>query len=116
MMRFAAWFAIPLAGLAFILCPVAQADPNWTPDDWNYTKYLSAYLVNYQGRVTTNEMIAKAHMVCDALEQNPTKATLVSARDSIVKQGVLTQDEATKVSYAAISTYCPQFNNVMPIP
>jgi hypothetical protein len=115
MMRFAAWFAVPLTGLAFILCPPAQADPSWTPDDWNYTK-LSGYLVNYQGRVTTNEMMAKAHMVCDALEQNATTATLVSARDSIVKQGVLTQDEATKVSYAAISTYCPQFENLKPIP
>jgi hypothetical protein len=116
MMRFAGAFAVPLAAQALILCPAAQADPNWTPNDWNYTKYLSEYLVNYQGRVTTNEMIAKAHMVCDALEQNPTKATLVSTRDSIVKQGVLTQDEATKVSYAAISTYCPQFENLKPIP
>jgi Protein of unknown function (DUF732) len=57
-------------------------------------------------------MMAKAHMVCDALGQNPTTAALVSARDSIVKQGVLTQDEATKTSYSAISAYCPQLNNV----
>ena len=112
MMRFAAMFAVPLTGLALILCPVAQADPNWTPEDWAYTKWLSEYGVNYQGRVTTNEMMAKAHMVCDALGQNPTTAALVSARDSIVKQGVLTQDEATKTSYSAISAYCPQFDNV----
>jgi hypothetical protein len=115
-MRFAPTFVVALTGLVLILCPVAQADPSWTPDDWNYTKWLSENGVNYQGRVTTNEMMAKARTVCDALEQNPTKATLVSARDSIVKQGVLTQDEATKVSYSAISAYCPQFNNVMPIP
>jgi Protein of unknown function (DUF732) len=112
MMRFAATLGVPLTGLALILCPVGQADPNWTPEDWNYTKWLSEYGVNYQGRVTTNEMIAKAHIVCDALGQNPTTAALVSARDSIVKQGVLTQDEATKTSYSAISAYCPQLNNV----
>jgi Protein of unknown function (DUF732) len=96
MMRVGATFAVPATVLALTLCPVVQADPNWTTEDWNYTKYLSEYGVNYQGRVTTNEMIAKAHSVCDALASNPTKATLVSARDSTVKQGVLTQDEATR--------------------
>jgi Protein of unknown function (DUF732) len=119
MMRFAAWFAVPLTGLAFILCPPAQADPSRTPEDSIYFKWLQeVYLVNYQGRVTDDEMMAKAHMVCDALAQNPTKATLVSARDAIVKQGVLTQDEATKVAYSAVSTgsYCPQFGDLKPIP
>jgi hypothetical protein len=48
-------------------------------------------------------MIEKAHFVCDALEENPTPPGLVSARDSLVKQGILTQDEATKVAYSAIS-------------
>jgi len=115
-MRFAATFTVSLAGLALILCPVARADPGWTTEDWNYTKWLSENGVNYQGRVTTNEMMAKARGVCDALKQNPAKATLVSARDSIVKQGVLNQDEATKVSYSAISAYCTQFSDLMPIP
>jgi hypothetical protein len=102
-MRFAATLAVPVTGLALILCPVAQADPEWTTEDWNYTKYLSGNGVNYQARITTNEMIEKAHFVCYALEENPTPPGLVSARDSLVKQGILTQDEATKVAYSAIS-------------
>jgi hypothetical protein len=114
-MRFAATLAVPLTGLALILCPVAQADPEWTTEDWNFTKYLSEYGVNYQGRITTNEMMAKAHFVCDSLEGNPTQQGLVSARDSLVKQGILTQDEATKVSYASVSVYCPQFDDLTPI-
>jgi hypothetical protein len=114
-MRFAATFAVPLTGLALILCPVAQADPEWTTEDWNYTKYLSEYGVSYQGRITTNEMMAKAHFVCDELAENSTRAGLVSARDSLVKEGILTQDEATKVSYSAVSVYCPQFDDLTPI-
>ncbi len=114
-MRFAATFAVPLTGLALISCPIAQGDPNWTQEDWYYTKWLSEYGVNYQARITTNEMIEKAHYVCDSLAKDPTKATLVSARDTLVKEGILTQDEATKTSYAAISTYCPDFQNVIPI-
>jgi hypothetical protein len=77
---------------------------------------LSEYGVNYQGRITTNEMMAKAHFVCDALEENPTPPALVSARDALAKQGILTQDEATKVSYSAVSVYCPQFDDLTPIP
>ena len=59
-------------------------------------------------------MIAKAHSICDALENDasPTNATHVSARDALAKQGVLTQDEVTQVSYIAVATYCPQFNNL----
>jgi hypothetical protein len=114
-MRFAATLVVPLTGLAVILCPVAQADPEWTTEDWNYTKYLSEYGVNYQGRITTNEMMAEAHFVCDALGENPTQPALVSARDALVKQGILTQDEATKVSYSAVTVYCPQFDDLTPI-
>ena len=114
-MRFAVTLVVPLMGLAMTLCPVAQADPEWTTEDWNYTKYLSGYGVNYQSRITTNEMIEKAHFVCDSLAERPTPAALVSARDALVKQGILTQDEATKVSYAAVSVYCPQFNDLTPI-
>jgi hypothetical protein len=58
----------------------------------NYTKYLSGNGVNYPARITTNEMIEKA------------------------KQGILTEDEATKVSYSAISAYCDQFSELKPIP
>jgi hypothetical protein len=119
MMRFAATFFVPLAGVTLILCPPAQADSPLTPQDSYYFKWLQAvYLVNFNGRVTDDEMIAKGHMVCDALAQNPTKATLVSARDAIVKQGVLTQDEATKVAYSAVSgqSYCDQFQDLIPIP
>jgi hypothetical protein len=108
-MRFAATLAVPVTGLAMILCPVAQADPERTIEDWNYTKYLSEYGVNYQARITTNEMIEKAHFVCDALNENPTRPAFVSARDALVKQGILTQDEVTKVSNSAVSVYCPQF-------
>jgi len=114
-MRFAVTLAFLLTGLALILCPVAQADPEWTTKDWNYTKYLSEYGVNYQPRITTNEMIEKAHFVCDSVAENPTQPALVSARDALVKQGILTQDEATKVSYAAITVYCPQFDDLTPI-
>jgi hypothetical protein len=114
-MRLAATLVVPLTGLALIVCPVAQADPEWTTEDWNYTKYLSGYGVNYQGRITTDEMMAKAHFVCDSLEGNPTQPALVSARDALVKQGILTQDEATKVSYAAVTVYCPQFDDLTPI-
>jgi hypothetical protein len=115
MMRVAAAFTVPFSALALILCPVAQADPDWTTEDWNYTKWMSEYGINYQGRVTTNEMMAKARGVCAALDQSPTKAALVSARDAIAKDGILTKDEATKTSYAAISAYCQQYNNLMPI-
>jgi hypothetical protein len=114
-MRFAATLVVPLTGLALSLCPVAQADPEWTPEDWNYTKYLSEYGVNYQGRITTDEMMAKAHFVCDSVAEDSTQQRLVSARDSLVKQGILTQDEATKVSYAAVTVYCPQFDDLTPI-
>jgi hypothetical protein len=86
-MRFAATLVVPMTGLALSLCPVAHADPEWTTEDWNYTKHLSEYGVSYQGRITTNEMMAKAHFVCDSLEENPTQAGLVSARDALVKQG-----------------------------
>jgi Protein of unknown function (DUF732) len=118
-MRFAATFAIPLAGLALISCPVAHADPDpdTTATFQYYSKWLSEYMVNYQGRITNDEMIAKAQLVCNTLQNNPTKAGLVWARDAIVKQGVLTQDEATKVAYSAVSaqSYCPQFEDLMPI-
>jgi len=114
-MRTAAALVIPLTGLGLILCPESQADPEWTQEDWNYTKYLSEYGINYQGRITTNEMFEKAHSVCDALEENPTQQGLVSARDTLTKEGILTQDETTKVSYAAVSVYCPQFNDLTPI-
>jgi hypothetical protein len=60
-------------------------------------------------------MMAKAHFVYDSLEGNPTEPALVSARDALVKQGILTQDEATKVSYAAVTVYCPQFDDLTPI-
>jgi Protein of unknown function (DUF732) len=93
----------------------SQADPEWTTEDWNYTKHLSEYGVNCQGRITTNEMMAKAHFVCDSLEENITEQGLVSARDALVKEGILTQDEATKVSYSAVSVYCPQFDDLTPI-
>jgi hypothetical protein len=56
-MKFAAALAVSLMGLAMILCSVAQADPDWTTEDWNYTKYLSGNGVNYQARITTNEVI-----------------------------------------------------------
>ena len=56
-MKFAAALAVPLTALALTLCSVAQADPDWTTEDWNYTKYLSGNGVNYQARITTNEMI-----------------------------------------------------------
>jgi hypothetical protein len=111
-MRFSVTLAASLTALAMSLCPAAQADPEWTTEDWNYTTYLSANGVNYQGRITTNEMIAKAHFVCGALQENPTSPGLVSARDSLVKQGILTQDEATKVAYSAISSYCNQFSDL----
>jgi hypothetical protein len=114
-MRFAATLVVPLTGLALILCPVAQADPEWTHEDWNYTKYLSEYGINCQGRITTNEMFEKAHSVCDSLERNPTQQGLVSARDTLTKEGILTQDEATKVSYSAVTVYCPQFDELTPI-
>ena len=114
-MRSAATLAIPLTGLALTLCPVAQADPDWTTEDWNYTKYLTEYGVNYQGRITTNEMMAKANFVCDSIEENPTQQGVVSARDSLVKQGILTHEEATKVSYSAVTVYCPQFDDLTPI-
>jgi hypothetical protein len=72
-------------------------------------------VANYQGRITTNEMMAKAHFVCDSLEDNPTQPALLSARDALVKQGILTQDETTKVSYSAVTVYCPQFDDLTPI-
>ena len=97
------------------LCPVAQADPEWTHQDWNYTKYSSEYGINYRGRLSTNEMFEKAHFVCDSLERNPTQQGLVSARDTLTKEGILTQDETTKVSYSAVQVYCPQFQDLMPI-
>jgi hypothetical protein len=114
-MRLAVTFVVPLTGLALTLCPVAQADPEWTHEDWNYTKVMSGYGINYQGRTTTNEMIEKAHSVCDSLERNPTQQGLVSARDTLTKEGILTQDETTKVSYAAVTVYCPQFEDLTPI-
>jgi hypothetical protein len=60
-------------------------------------------------------MMAKAHFVCDSLEENITEQGLVSARDALVKEGILTQDEATKVSYSAVSVHCPQFDDLTPI-
>jgi hypothetical protein len=60
-------------------------------------------------------MMAKAQFVCDSLEENPTQPALLSARDALVKQGILTQDEATKVSYSAVTVYCPQFDDLTPV-
>ena len=55
-MRRGAMFAALLTGLALAMCPVAQAEP--TADDW-YTKALSGNGVNYQDRVSLEELIRR---------------------------------------------------------
>jgi hypothetical protein len=106
MMRCAATLAVPLTGLALILCPVAQADTN---NDGVYDKGLAGELISYQHRVTRDEMIATGHTVCDTIRNNPTTAGVVAARDAIVRDGIFNQKEAGGIIYAATTAYCPEF-------
>ena len=108
MMRFAATFAVPLTGLALILCPVAKADPS--PDDW-YAKGLSGGPVSFHN-LTWAQMIATGHSVCDAIHNNPTTAGVVAERDAIVKAGIFSKNEARGIIYAATYAYCPEFTDL----
>jgi hypothetical protein len=108
-MRFAATFAVPLTGLALILCPLAQAD---TDNDGAYEYGLSGNRVIYQNRVTRAEMIATGHSVCANIRNNPTTAGVVAARDAIVKNGIFSQHEASGIISSATAGYCPEFSKL----
>lgn len=103
----------PLVCLTLV-CPVAQADPTLTPADHIYTKYLSEYGVNYQGRVSLETMIANGHTTCAMLDENPTPATWQAAIGRLVGgQGNFTQQEAKLTAQAAVSSYCSGHNNLI---
>jgi Protein of unknown function (DUF732) len=106
-MRCAATFAVPLTGLALILCPVAQAD---TDNDGVYEYALSSNRVIYQDRVTRDEMLATGHNVCANIRNNPTTAGVVAARDAIVRAGIFSQKEASGIIQSATTGYCPEFS------
>ena len=106
-MRRGAMCAALLTGLALAMCPVAQAEP--TADDW-YTKALSGNGVNYQDRVSLEELISEAQMICAALDKSPGNSTYQAAVDSIVAKGVFTPEEADGIGSSAIAAYCPDHN------
>lgn len=104
-MRCAATLAVPLTGVALILCPVAQADPS--PDDW----YAKALGISFHS-LSWPEMIATGHNVCNNIQSNPTTAGVVAARDSIVNAGIFSKQEALQILYAATYAYCPDFKDL----
>lgn len=112
-MKQMATFAVPFTGLTLLICPVAQGDP-LTPQDSYYTKYLSEYGVNYQGRVSLDTMIEQAHTTCAMLDHNPSPMTWQAAIARLVGgEGNFTQQEAKLTAQAAVNSYCTSHSNLI---
>lgn len=113
-MKRMATLAMPVAGLALLICPVAQADPTLTPADHIYTKYLSEFGVNFQNRVSLQTMIADGHTTCAMLDESPTPSTWQAAISRLVGgQGNFTQQEAKLTAQAAVNSYCSGHSNLI---
>lgn len=109
-MKVAAALTVSMTGLALALSPVAHAEP--TPDDY-YSKRLSGYGVNYQGKLTFDEMIGLGHTVCGLLDEWATPQTVLNTRQRVVATGVLDDAEARQVVYAASESYCDQHTDLV---
>jgi hypothetical protein len=97
-MKGASGLAACMTVLALAGGPVAQADP--TPDDY-YSKRLFGYGVNYQGKMTFDEMIALGHTVCGLLDEWAAPEAVLGARQRVVATGVLDEEDARQVVIAA---------------
>jgi hypothetical protein len=107
-MKPAAIFAVSVTALALTINPVAHAEP--TPEDW-FSKALSGNGVNYQGRVSFEEVVAEGRMVCAELDRSPGHTTYQSAIQSIVAKGVFTEKEADGIGGSAVAAFCPDHND-----
>ena len=107
-MRPVAMFAVAFTALTLTLSPVALAEP--TPEDW-FSKALSGNGVNYQGRVSFDEVVAEGRMVCAALDRSPGHSSYQSAVESIVAKGVFTEKEADGIGGSAVAAFCPKHND-----
>jgi hypothetical protein len=109
-MKFASLLAVVLTGLTMLLSPIAHAEP--TADDY-YSKRLSGYSVNYQGRYTFDEMIQEGQRVCALLEEVVNATTLQNAQQRLVDQLGFSKREAAGLIDAAVQSYCDQHSKLV---
>jgi len=110
MTKIAPTLAAAVTVLAVFLCPIARAEP--TADDY-YSKWLSEYGVNYQGRYTFDEMIQEGQRVCALLDEVVNATTLQNAQQRLVDQLGFTKKEASGIIDSAVQSYCHQYSQLV---
>jgi hypothetical protein len=109
-MRHAPALAVAIAGMALLVSPTAQADP--TPDAI-YSKWLSTYSVNYQGRYTFAEMTQEGQRVCALLGEQANATTLKNAQQTLVNQRGFSTKEANGIIDSAVQSYCHDYSQLV---
>ena len=109
-MKVAPTLTMALIGLTVLLCPVARAEP--TPDDI-YSKWLSVYSVNYQGRYTFEEMTLEGQRVCALLNEVVEAKTLENAQQRLIDQLGFSKKEANGIIDSAVQSYCHQYSELV---
>jgi hypothetical protein len=110
MMKVAPALTAALTGFAMLLCPIARAEP--TADDI-YSKWLSEYSVNYQGRYTFDEMTQEGQRVCALLDEVANAKTLQNAQQRLIDQLGFNKKEAAGIIHSAIESYCHQYSELV---
>jgi hypothetical protein len=110
MMKIAPTLTAVLTGFAMLLCPVARAEP--TADDI-YSKWLSEYSVNYQGRYTFDEMTQEGQRVCALLDEMSNAKTLQNAQQRLIDQLGFSKKEAVGIIDSAVESYCQQYSELV---
>ena len=109
-MKFALMLSAALTGLTVLVCPTARAEP--TPEDY-YSKRLSGYGVNYQGRYTFDEIVQEGQRVCALLEEVVSTETLQNARQRLVDQLGFSSPEASGIVDSAVQSFCDQHSQLV---
>ncbi|MDT5137348.1 MAG: hypothetical protein QOD58_1610 [Mycobacterium sp.] len=112
-MRRVATFAASVTVLAVSICPVAQADPDLSPEDANFGKYLAQAGVSNLSRVPLPTLIGEAHTTCAMLDQSPTTQQWHAAVDMIAAgPGNFSKADARTIGQAGVNSYCRNYSQL----
>ncbi|AYE94909.1 DUF732 domain-containing protein [Mycobacterium paragordonae] len=112
-MRHLATLAASVSVLAVLICPVAQADPNLSPEDANFGKYLAQAGINNQSHVPLQVLIGEAHAACAMLDQSPTTEQWHAAVDMIAAgPGSFSKTDARTIGQAGVNSYCRNYTQL----
>src|ERR1700757_2469036 len=112
-MKRIATFAASLTGLVVLSSPAAQADPNLSPEDANFGKYIAQAGISNPSHVPLQTLIAEAHTTCGMLDQSATPEQWHAAVDRIVAgPGNFSKADARTIGQAGVNSYCRKYTEL----